>query len=136
VGFAPFCKDRPTQLETAGLQAGAAYGRCARMAQPYLVEGQPALDGCFLAVKRTVNRATPDLTVILIEGEERQGRAQLTATRFVLGRREALTSHRASAVNVAVNETPANPCSGLPCHMPTEQRKHRISASLHTRSND
>jgi hypothetical protein len=86
VGFAPFCKDRPTQLETAGLQAGAAYGRCARMAQPYLVEGQPALDGCFLAVKRTVNRATPDLTVILIEGEERQGRAQLTATRFFPGR--------------------------------------------------
>jgi hypothetical protein len=31
---------------------------------------------------------------------------------------------------------PANACSGLPCHMPTEQRKHRISASLHTRTDD
>jgi hypothetical protein len=45
-------------------------------------------------------------------------------------------SHRASAVNVAVNENSADPCSCLLWQMPTEQRNHRISASLHTGSND
>jgi hypothetical protein len=56
--------------------------------------------------------------------------------RYLLGRTEVLTSHRASVVNVAVNENPAERCPSLLCQTPTEQRKHRISVPLHTGSND
>jgi hypothetical protein len=60
----------------------------------------------------------------------------LAATRFVLKRGAALTSQRASTVNVAVNENPAERCPSLLCCMPTELRNHQVSASLHTGSND
>jgi hypothetical protein len=57
-------------------------------------------------------------------------------TRFVLGHAKALTSRQASAVNVAVNENPAEPCISLLSYVPSDQHRHLICALLHTGSND
>jgi hypothetical protein len=46
------------------------------------------------------------------------------------------TSHQGPAVNVAVNENPAEPCIGLLSHMPSDQHRHRACLLLHTGSND
>jgi len=52
------------------------------------------------------------------------------------GTPKALTSDQASAVNVAVNENPAHPCSCLLWQIPTDQRVYQPSASLHIGSNN
>jgi hypothetical protein len=57
-------------------------------------------------------------------GEASNSPRAACATRLFLGRTEVLTSHRASVVNVAANENPAERCRSLLCQMPTEQRKH------------
>ena len=47
-----------------------------------------------------------------------------------------LTAGQANAVNVAVNENPAERCLSLLSHMPTDQRRYRLCRLLHTGSND
>jgi len=58
------------------------------------------------------------------------------ATSIPPGRTEALTSDRVSAVNVAVNENPAEGCPGLLSHMPADQYRYQACPLLHPESSD
>ena len=57
-------------------------------------------------------------------------------TRFGPGCTKPLTSGRASAVNVAVNENPAEPCLCLLRHVPSDQHHDGTCALLHPGSID
>ena len=77
MGFAPFCKDRPTQPETAGLQAGSG-PRAVSAGGRLHFGGRSACPGRLLPggeADGEPGNARPDGD--LLEGETRQGRAQL-----------------------------------------------------------
>ena len=63
-------------------------------------------------------------------------RAAGTATRFALGCTKPLTTRQGSPVNVAVNENPAKPCSGLPCRMPADQHHYSSCSTVQSKTSD